>query len=77
MYAKWIPSIEIPLLGKQVNEMTCYQVPREETSINLTSLVNRSNKLPWQQHCCIQPNQIKDLLVDFTIDSKGVFDGKL
>ena len=31
MYAKWIPSIEIP-------EMTRYQVPREETSINLTNM---------------------------------------
>ena len=26
----------------QVNEMTRYQVAREETSINLTTLVNRS-----------------------------------
>ena len=26
MYAKWIPSVEIPLLGTG-NEMTCYQRP--------------------------------------------------
>ena len=38
MYAKWIPSIEIPLLGTNVNEMTCYEVLREETSINLTNI---------------------------------------
>ena len=38
MYAKWIPSIETPLLGTEVNEMTRYQVLREETSINLTNI---------------------------------------
>ena len=37
MYAKWIPSIEIPFLV-QVNEMARYQVPREETSMNLTNI---------------------------------------
>ena len=46
MYAKWIPNINfentIVNLSTQVNKMTRYQVAREETSINLTTLVNRS-----------------------------------
>ena len=41
MYAKWITSIEVLYLGTGLNnEMTCYQVRREGTSINLTTLVN-------------------------------------
>ena len=38
MYAKWIPSIDYWNTIVQINEMTRYQVPREETSINLTNI---------------------------------------
>ena len=47
--------------------MTCYQVLREETSINLTTLVNRSIECPCFIHCLHFQNE-SSLWCDITIN---------